>query len=150
MSYATRSNIEDAFGVTNVEVWADLDADEDSTKITNRITRALAIAEEEVDESLRNGAYVVPVTMDVDGVLGVSVTLTDVTAKLAGGWLWENRRLEDTDKDEDSSRVSSHAKRARAILTEIASGKRKLNAYRQDDDVLAPSADTQTLTRDDD
>ena len=148
MSYSSRSDIEDVFGIHNVEVWADLDGDEDSVKIASRIARAIVVADEEINDALRGGPYEVPVTRKLDGTAGVPTTLTDVSAKLAGAWVYENRRLEDTDQEAADGRVSAHGKRAREILADITSGKRRIDAYRQDDEITAPFVNEVTLSRD--
>ena len=78
--YCQRSDVEDIFGVANVARWADLDNDQDATKIANRISRAIVWATAEMEDRLRNGPYQVPLT-------GTSATVVDLCAKLAGVWL---------------------------------------------------------------
>lgn len=90
MAYSTRSDIEDVFGVDNVSTWADLDNDENATKITNRIARAIEVADEKVNAALRGGAIAVPVAAS-------SVTITNIAAILAGVWLYDARGVVDYD-----------------------------------------------------
>ena len=114
MSYCQRSDIEDIFGVTNVAQWADLDNDEKAAKITARIARAIAVADAEVDSRLRGSPLTVPV---VDSAGDTPVLITDVAARLAGVWLYENRGVQDAPEDSNGEhRLSGHRRRAEKQL----------------------------------
>jgi len=88
MAYATRADIENIFGKSNVEQWADLDNLKVQVDITARITTALADAVEFVDDTLRAGPYALPLT-------GTHATLKRLTAILAGVRLYEARGVQD-------------------------------------------------------
>jgi len=123
MAYITKSNIEAVFGVTNVTKWADLDNDGDATKIAARIAVAIAWAENEVDSRLRKSIYTIPFdTAPVD--------IVDVTANLAGVWLYENRGVQDFNPDTGMAvhRLTWNRKRAYNTLREILAGIRTLDA----------------------
>jgi phage gp36-like protein len=92
--YCGRSDIEDRFGVTNVSKWADLDDDEDATKIANRIDRAIEAASDDIDDYLRGGPYRIPLE-DANGL--VPRPVRRIAAILAGVWLYEARGTVDYD-----------------------------------------------------
>lgn len=91
--YATRSDVEDVFGVVNVDKWADLDDDDDAGKITARITRAILVATARVDDFLRGGPYTIQFTAPI------VVPIVDITAKFAGTWLYAARGVADFDEE---------------------------------------------------
>jgi len=92
--YAARTDIEQIYGADNVSKWADLDNDENPTTITTRINRSLTFATNEINDTLRGGRYVLPITD-----LSAAVTLVDLCATMAGVWLYESRGVEDFDPE---------------------------------------------------
>lgn len=105
MAYAVRSNVEDVFGVTNVTDWADIDNDGVAQTITDRIARALVVAEARVDALLYMGPYTIPFAT-------APTEIVDVTAKLAGVWLYEHRGMADFDpKTGESANKLAYIKR---------------------------------------
>lgn len=119
MPYCTRANIEDRYGTTNVFVWSDLDSDNNATKIANRITRAIAVADAYIDDTLRNSDinFQLPLT---------STTLTDVAVKLAGYWLSTARGVRDyDDKGKPITRLTGDRDEALETLRMIATGQLK-------------------------
>jgi phage gp36-like protein len=126
MSYCTRANIEDRYGVTNVSIWADLDADADATKITNRIARAIAVTDARIEDELRNSASgnQLPLTNDAGNV---PTTLTEIAVKLAGYWLSTARGVRDYDtKGNPITRLYSDYTEAIATLGRIVQGQLKV------------------------
>ncbi len=121
--YCQRSDVEDVFGVVNVARWADLDNDQDATKIANRINRAIVWATAEMEDRLRNGPYQVPLT-------GTSATVVDLCAKLAGVWLYESRGTQDfnTETGQPYHRLQYARQYVETALAEIRAGKRRLDA----------------------
>lgn len=91
MAYHDRSDVEDIFGVENVEMWADKDRDGDATKITNRIARGLVVSDNEFDEYLEDSGYSIPI-QDADG--SVPVGVTNICAILTGVWLYTSSGIE--------------------------------------------------------
>jgi len=118
MAYAARSDVEDVFGVSNVSTWADLDNDEDSDKITARITRALTWAEAYIDGRLLNGPYGIPFS-------SAPTVITDATATFAGVWLYEGRGVDDYDasKGKQSHNLQWHRQRAEDVLNKVLDGR---------------------------
>ena len=85
MPYATRSDMEQIFGKTNIDAWADIDKlptttvteqSASSAAITARIDFFLAEADVEIDDALREGPYEVP-------FITVHSALTAIAARLA-------------------------------------------------------------------
>jgi len=94
MSYCDRDDIGDIFGVENVTHYADSDNDGDTTKITNRVNRAISAAEEEVNSFMRGTHYRIPlVTADS----ATPATISNLTAHLAGLGLYEAHGVVDVD-----------------------------------------------------
>lgn len=120
MAYIVRADIEAIFGVSNIDVWADLNNNDNAGEITARITAAITRAEAMVDDRLRGGPYTVPFTGTIPE------TIKDVTARLAGVWLYESRRIEDAEDDE-VGRAPYHQKVAEKTLSDIAAGKIRLD-----------------------
>ena len=94
MSYITRSNIEDIFGIENIKTWADLQNNGDATSISTRITGAITYTQAEVDDRLRGSAYTVPLSEPT------VQSLIDIAARIAGYWLWLSRGIDDEGKNE--------------------------------------------------
>lgn len=122
-AYCTRSDIEDAFGVTNVSKWADLDDDQDAGKIAARITRAIAEASSIVDTKLRRSVYVVPVER-AEGEDDYDPGFVNVVATLAGVWLYEARGVQDFDPDTGRAthRLAFNKKEAHNYLRGLVAG----------------------------
>jgi len=124
MSYATRSDLNEVFGKPNVDKWADLDNDGVSATITARITKALAVADDEVNNRLRNGLYALPIVLSEGGT---PVVIVDAAAKIAGCWLYTSRGLADTG-DGEKSNPEKLRDEARDALAEIRGGNLILDA----------------------
>jgi len=116
MAYAVRADIELIFGSTNVSKWADLNNDEDAGEITARIVWALTLAEERVNNRLRQGKYDIPFAT-------APTEITDLTARWAGVILYDSRLVID---GEDSD-LSRHEKTVEDRLSKILAGKIKLS-----------------------
>lgn len=81
-NYISQSDIEDVFGKDNVAVWSNLDGETGAE--TARIARAIAIAEEDVENRFRGGKYLLPFSP-------IPEVVKNWCATLAGIWLFENR-----------------------------------------------------------
>jgi hypothetical protein len=94
------------FGEDNIRTWADLDNDQDGTKIDNRIASAISDTTDEVEDELRGHLDLT----DITSVTGVRRVIT----RLAGIDLYTRRGYED-----ENTLVSSHRKVANAQLQRI-------------------------------
>lgn len=106
MSYATRSDIESIFGTANVTRWSQL-SPAVVTADTDRIARALAVADNTINDLFRGSKYSVPLT----GAAGsLPVVVVDWAAKIAGVWLYNSRGFKDgaTNDEDDKNRVRRH------------------------------------------
>lgn len=90
--YITRSDIENIFGTLNVIRWADLDGDDDATKIGNRISYAIATACANFDDVIRGHQYANVI---------VNATLIDLVARMAALRLYDGREIIDGDPTTD-------------------------------------------------
>ncbi len=124
-AYCARADIEQIFGTSNVEKWADLDDDADATKITARITAMIAEASEDIDDQLRGGRYELPFPSG-------TMTITTLAARLAGVLLYEARGVRDFESETGTPyhRLQWHRNRVEQVIKEIQSGQRILNAQR--------------------
>ena len=61
MAYITKAKVEAVYGVNNIAKWSNLDND-DAQANDARIDDAITYAEAYIDDKLRGGRYVVPVT----------------------------------------------------------------------------------------
>jgi phage gp36-like protein len=122
MSYCTRTDVEDIFGVENIKVWADLDNDGDAEKILARITRAISWASERVDAAFRHGRYELPLVNDEGKT---PLLIVDITSNLAGVWLYENRGVIDFDPNTGTvvHRLIHNKKRAEDMIRNIIVGR---------------------------
>jgi hypothetical protein len=124
-AYCTQANIETVYGATNVGRWADIDNDGDAGTKSTRITYAIDVASEEIDDVLRTMAVRVPV---VTSAGATPKTIEHLAAVLAGLWLYEARGAEDYNRNGEIRH--GHAWRREWVdqyLEDIKSGKRKLN-----------------------
>ncbi|MGD0899778.1 MAG: hypothetical protein ABR915_18250 [Thermoguttaceae bacterium] len=97
--YASRSDLENIFGIPNIIKWAILSAnDPDSpaglAEITARINWAIGVATVDFENAMRQGRYTLPITGT-----GASVWATTVVATLAGLLLYQH--LKPTQRDQD-------------------------------------------------
>lgn len=99
----------DFFGQVNVEKWADLDNDDDATKIANRIASAISDATEEVTDELRG---------HVDVAEAVATrTVQRIIIRYAGVDLYARRGLED-----ENHEMARHRKHGRSQLERVILG----------------------------
>ena len=122
MAYATRSDIGAIFGRPTIARWADLANDGIETNIAERISTALSSAENQVNDALRGGAYAIPFAT-------VPACVTEITAKLAGVWLFEGRGIleEPEDNEEAAKLITRHKDQAGQALDMIHSGLTQLS-----------------------
>jgi len=122
--YCVRADIESIFGHHNVQKWADVENHCDGAHIGGRIAKAIGVATAEIDDQLRGGPYTVP-------IVGVTIptTVVQLTASLAGVWLYESRGVEDFDETTGAAvhRLAWHRDHVSKVLAEITRGHRRLN-----------------------
>lgn len=123
--YCARADIENVFGITNAETWADLDNDGDAGKITARIASACAWATREINDRLRASIYVTPLVEDEGGAL--PETVVDLAANLAGVWLYEHRGVKDYNPDTGASvhRLQYQKDAANRVIRMVLAGQRQ-------------------------
>lgn len=85
-TYIARADIEAYFG-GNVAMWADVDRDEDTDKITARVNIAISSAEAELHARMRGGPYAVPLA----GMTDSTQYVTKIVAYLAAFDLYSTR-----------------------------------------------------------
>lgn len=133
MAYAERSDVEMVFGADNIAVWADLNNNEAAGEITARIVWAAALADAEIDDTLRNGPYTIPFASPYP------VVITDIAARLAGMFLYDARRLHDeTSQEGGNYKYNYHRKYCHDLLYQILNGYRKLAVERTPDTPIVP------------
>jgi len=125
MAYSVEADLNLAYGETNIQTYADLDRDDDAAKIAARIARAIAVGDAEIDDAARRGGYSTPIK-DQDG--DTPVTITNLSAVLAGLWLYEAVASMDTKRGEAAHKFTFRRSWARRMKAAIISGDIKLDA----------------------
>lgn len=125
MSYCSREDIEAIFGAKNLSVWADIESESDSELIASRITRAIDVADAEVDSVLAGGPLRVPVALTPDDTPAI---IREAAATLAGVYLYESRGAQSIDVQSGSPVHPYLFKRmwALSVLTDLRDGKRRI------------------------
>lgn len=117
-AYCDRDDVEMVFGATNVEKWADVDNDEDATKIADRIDWAIEEASERIDTRMRGGLYEVPFSVPYPR------TIVTLVARLAGITLYDARGITDP---ETPDALTPHRDLVEKGIGELLSGKARLD-----------------------
>ena len=120
-AYCTQSDIEARFGTQNVDTWSTLDSDDDAATKLARVTVAIAVASDELDEVLR----VVPEHESKLPISTVPDSVEDKVAIRAGIWLYQFRA--DADFAAKDGFFAWLMRQYRVWLQEVRTGKRKLN-----------------------
>jgi hypothetical protein len=124
-AYCAQTDIEKVYGANNVSKWADIDLDADAGTKSDRITEAIDVASEEIDDALRLLGVRIPAATAAGAT---PTTVRHLAAVLAGLWLYEARGAEDYNRD--GTIRHGHAWRrewADNYLNMIVTGKRKLD-----------------------
>ena len=123
--YCDRHDIEMIFGAKNVALWADLDSSEDEQTIEDRIQKAINVATAEVDSLLSSGPFRLPLASSLDGV---PLLIRELTATLAGVYLYECRGAEATSLQDGQPIHPYMFKRlwALSVLRDLKEGKRRI------------------------
>jgi phage gp36-like protein len=125
MAYCVEADLNNMYGANNVQTWADLDGDEDAGKIAARIAAAIVVADDEIDSYMRGGPYPLPLADDASATPKL---VTDISAKLAGVWLYESRGVQDISPEGDPvHRLQWQRKRAYQVMRELKAGVLRLD-----------------------
>jgi len=135
-NYGTDAGIRSIFGSDNVDAWADLDNDQDATKMAARIAEAIDDAEADLHDRLRGGPYTIPISGGA-----ASTTMARLANTLAGVLLYEARGVVDMDPEtgQPIDRLAAHRKRVVVTVEQIRSGERVLDAALDGDVSTGPS-----------
>ncbi len=130
MAYTTLANIQRTFGARNVADWSDLDRDGNTTTMAARQTRAIEMADEEIDSTLANGPYTPLPTTELDA--SVPALIEEISTTLAGVWLYEGNGVSDIDPNtkQPIHRYTAKLLWARRLLDEIRDGKRVIKGLK--------------------
>lgn len=90
--YCERSDVEARYGVVNITKWADMDNTGDATAITARIALAITNACGLIDDRLRVGRYVVPLSFSP-----IPRTIVQIAVIFAADDLYTSRGVADMD-----------------------------------------------------
>ena len=117
MSYATRSDVELAFGKDNIVKWADLDNLQNPTTIAARIEWALLNSYTLLNAKLINGHYTVPFSEPYPQLIIYAQSLW------AGQMLFDGRMVTDANKRDQ---ISFQRAELRNLVKQIHRGQSKL------------------------
>ena len=125
--YCTSTNVNQIYGTTNVQMWADLDDDGNTTNIAARITTFIGMVAADMDAKFRRTHYEIPIVAQ-DGTVPSEVRY--LCARLVGPAMYEARGVQDYDPETGKlvNRLAFAKETAEAYLEEIATQKRKLDA----------------------
>ena len=125
MAYCTKSDIENVFGVENVKTWSDLD--NSGSADTTRITQAIAVADDRIDDVARVIDYTVPLA-NASG--STPDTVKDLSATFAGIWLYEARGSQDYNPQtgEVLHRLEFKRDRSEMVLDNLRTGRIRIDA----------------------
>jgi len=87
VSYCIQADIELEFGAVNVADWANIDRDGSAVTKAARIAEAILVADDELDEVLRDTWLKITATQ-ADGS-GVPKAIVRLARRIAGLWLYE-------------------------------------------------------------
>lgn len=124
--YCTIENVYQVYGSTNVNMWADMDADGDPAKIAARINLMISLVAADMDTKFRLAHYEVPVVAS-NGEVPLEVRY--LCARLVGPYLYEARGVQDYDPQTGRPihRLAYAKESAEKYLEEVAIQKRKLD-----------------------
>ncbi len=130
-TYCTEAQIKNVFGTTNVDNWSDLDNDQGTSTMADRVTQAIAVASERIDDAARTMEYRIPLVQTADGTT-TPITIVDLAATLAGIWLYEARGVMDFDQRSGAPyhRLAFKRSEARRMIQELRTGLIQLDALR--------------------
>lgn len=130
-TYCSQEDVEQVFGAVNVTKWATLDTSDTSTTRAERITLAIEVTAEEMNDWLRGAHYPVPVPKTV--VAGSDILaihpIRFLNARLAGIFLHDNVLVQNIDPrtGQPLDEVTFARTSAQKYLDDITTGKRKLD-----------------------
>lgn len=110
----SQQELEDTFGTTNVQTWADLENEGDADEIARRIRWAINEATEEARTLLLGSVALEGCSQDR--------MLRMATTRLAGVMLYESRGVKDTADEEGRHRLKWHRDRARVYFQQVQAG----------------------------
>ena len=124
MPYCTREDVENVYGIDNLQDWADVNGTGDAAEIAARISWSLDRATRRVDARLQRRNFEIPFTAPYPGII------TDTAADLAGYYLYFARMLDAEDRSKNN--LSHMLKSAEKTLDEIVKGDIILSNTMQD------------------
>jgi phage gp36-like protein len=115
--YAERTDVELAFGQTNVSKWADVNNDEDADDIETRICWALSNGHAYINDRLNGGPYAIPFE------LPYPTQIILCTAYFAGAFLYDSRGVTDMEDGKEKNQVSFFKKYVEEYLRGLLSNR---------------------------
>lgn len=141
--WTSRDELEDMFGVSNVQQWADLDNDRNASKIAARVRWAAQSMTDDVKLDLIGSP------VKVDEIICAPTSLRLAVTRLAGVLLYESRGLKAADNEEGGHRLARHEKMARTFLRRVKAGQVRIEAGVTDPCKQTPKFFTQEDDEDD-
>lgn len=122
LGYAIRKDIENIYGKSNIEQYADLNNRKDASEIEERINSMLELAEQTINGRLRGGPYEIPFTTPV------VFLIKDLTARMAGILLYDGRGIVDAeDEEEGVENLRPHRLQVESTIKQILGYKLRLD-----------------------
>ncbi len=123
MQWSSKRDLDNMFGTTNINTWADLENQGSAQVIADRIAWAVEAATEDAKIVLRNSPS------NVDALTYVPTPLRVAVTRKAGVMLYESRGVLDVDAEGQSyHRLSRHEKLADKFFQQVTAGRMVLGS----------------------
>lgn len=94
MAYCTSADLNQVWGTESITAWATLDSGDVALTITARKTAAITFADAYIDAVMRTASYTIPLVTSAGATPSL---INNISAILAGVWLYEARGSKDFD-----------------------------------------------------
>jgi len=123
-NYITRTDLETAYGIANIELWGSFDPSDSGYTSDDRVNVAIEIAEGEIDAVLRaTSGYTIPVSSNGNSLY----LIKDIAVVKAATWIYCLRGVFD---ENDKNKLQQQLDRVNDLLLRIARGQIRLDATR--------------------
>lgn len=118
--YTTYEDVVAEFGRANVRKWASVETAATEEQAAARVEGVIADAEDEIDDALRGGPYVVPLT-----------PASRTVARIVRGFVIAELRAGREASDDEAQFLKDRVKASRDLLTRVQTGSLELNCSRR-------------------
>jgi hypothetical protein len=121
LPWSSREELDATFGHSNIDMWADIENEENAGHIRARVMDA-------IDEATADARDRLTGLVDVSSIRAAPRPLRKAVTRMAGVNLYESRGVKDTADEEGRHKLLHHKKAADLYFRQIAAGQRTLGA----------------------